>query len=304
MDIKKILLGLFLLATLNLYAGATEWQDIEINNGWLLIDIEVEGVPAKAMLDTGAESIAVNIDFLQKNNVDYQKGSKITVQGVFGVRKKTHQVKNLNVKLFGTEFPIKRAMPFLGGNNDVAMIIGLPFFKNFIFQIDYPNKRIKLITRDILDLKDLQNVEMKHGNNRRSLVVTALLDNDKAVDLLFDTGSTSGLLFERHYVERNGWLEKYTKTESEMSGINEAITTETLELPFFKIGPYSLEDVLLTVPTDGQTTYISEKQQAPETGKKIAKGSAYEGILGYDVLKHFVITLDAKTARMHIIAPE
>lgn len=302
MHIKKLLVILFLLTSLNLYAGATPWQDIEINNGLLLIDVEVAGIPAKAMLDTGAQTLAINVEFLEKNKIPYKKGSKVTIQGVFGERR-GHLVKNFSVNMFGSEFPIKRALPF-ADESEVAMIVGLPFFKNFIFQIDYPNQRIKLITRDSLDLKDLKNVDMKHGNNKNSLVVSTLLDGDKSVDLLFDTGSNSGLLFERHYAKRNGWLEKYSKAESETTGINETRSTEILVLPTFKIGPYNLEDVVVTVPTQGQSANISQKQQRAEIGKKIAKGSAYEGILGYDVLKHFVITLDAKTARMHIIAPE
>lgn len=301
MDFKKLLFSLLLLSSLNLYAGATPWQDIEIENGLLLIDVEIAGVPAKAMLDTGAQTLALNLDFLEKNQISYKKGSKIILQGVFGERK-ANLIKNLNVKMFGSDFPIKRALPFTG-DGDVAMIVGLPFFKNFIFQIDYPKQRLKLITRDSLDLKDLQNVKMKHGNNKESLVVSAYLEDGKSVDLLFDTGSNTGLLFERHFADRNGWLENYSKAESQMSGINESRSTEILVLPAFKIGPYNLEDVIVTVPTEGQSANISEKQQSAQLGKKIAKGSAYEGILGYDVLKHFVVTLDAKNARMHIIAP-
>ena len=154
MDLKKLLISLFLFASLNLYAGATPWQDIEIDNGLLLIDVEIGGIPAKAMLDTGAQTLALNVDFLEKNQVSYKKGSKVTLQGVFGERR-ANLIKNLNVKMFGSDFPIKRALPF-EGDGDIAMIVGLPFFKNFIFQIDYPQQRLKLITRDSLDLKDFR----------------------------------------------------------------------------------------------------------------------------------------------------
>jgi len=301
MYVRKLLIILFLFTSSHLYAGATEWQDIEIENGFLLLDIEIAGVPAKAMLDTGAESIAVNEDFLEKNNISYKQAERVTIQGVYGERK-TRMIKNLKLKILGTEIPVKRALPYSGGD-DVAVIIGLPFFKSFIFQIDYPKKRMKLITRDSLNLNKLKNVKMKHGNNKQSLVVTAYLEEGKSVNLLFDTGSNSGLLFSNKYAERQGWLEKYVKTEGVSSGINETRDTHLLELPYFKIGPYDLSNVMTIVPKKGQETHISQRQQVAETGSKFKKGASYEGILGYDILKFFVVTLDAKTASMHIIAP-
>ena len=39
-------------------------------------------------------------------------------------------------------------------------------------------------------------------------------------------------------------------------------------------------------------------------GSRISEGAGYIGILGGDVLKHFVVTLDAKNALMHIDAPK
>ena len=301
MFLRSLLIILFMFASPNLLAGATAWQDMEIDNGLILLDIEIGGVPAKAMLDTGATSIAINENFLEKNKIAHGKAEKVIVQGVYGERK-TRLIKNLKMKIFGTEFPIKRAWPYSGGD-DIAVIIGLPFFKSFIFQIDYPNERMKLITRDSLNLSKLKNVKMQHGNNKKSLVVTAYLENDKSVNLLFDTGNNSGLLFSNKYADRNGWLEKYKKAEGESSGINETRDTNILQLPYFKIGPYDLSDVLVTVPKKGQGTHISQRQQLADIGSNLAKGASYEGILGYDILKFFVVTLDAKTASMHIIAP-
>ena len=301
MKIKNIILLFVLLLSGNLYAGASDWQEMKIVNGHMLIDVEIGGIPAKAMLDTGAETVALNVDFLDENNILYKNGKQLTLQGIFG-EKKTHFVKNVKVNLLGAEFPIKNAFP-LHGQGNFQMIIGLPFFKQFIFQFDYPNSRFKLITRDYLDLNEIANVDMQHGNSKKSLVVSAKLEGKETIDLLFDTGSTSGLYLERHFAKRRGWLEKYSKAKGMSSGVNEVIENEILVLPSLKFGPYTLEDVITIVPAEDMITNITKKQQKAKLGTRFAKGAKEEGILGYDILKHFVITLDAKTAKMHIIAP-
>ncbi|MBT8142859.1 MAG: hypothetical protein HKN88_08445 [Gammaproteobacteria bacterium] len=302
MALKKLIITILLLATSNVYAGSTDWLEFEIYNGLMLIDVEIAGIPTKAMLDTGASIVGIDIDFLEKNKINYKKGRKIILQGIFG-EKRTKLIKEIDVSLYDVNFPLKNVVPINSGDA-YQMIIGLPFFKDMIFQIDYPNSRFKMITRDSVDMKQVANVEMQHGNNKRSLVITANLEDGENLDLLFDTGSSSGLYLERKFAARRGWIEKYSKASGETSGIVETIENEILVLPKLKLGPYTLENVIVTVPAQDRPTNISSQASRAELGTRLSKGVSTIGILGYDVLKHFVITLDARTARMHVYAAE
>ena len=53
-----------------------------------------------------------------------------------------------------------------------------------------------------------------------------------------------------------------------------------------RVGPYTLENVIVTVPGAGEKTSVRK-----------------EGILGYDVLRHFLITMDWDRQQMHIEVP-
>ena len=57
----------------------------------------------------------------------------------------------------------------------------------------------------------------------------------------------------------------------------------------------------MTVPAEGQKMNISDKTSRTTAG--VQKGIHAKGLLGYDVLKHFVLTLDTKNWRAHIAAP-
>ena len=299
----KLLLMLCLFVSADLFAAITKWQDVEIVNGRVIVDVAIEGVPAKALLDTGATGMSISPSFLEKNGIPFIKGREYISVGAHG-RSKSYMMKEIDVTIFGSQFPLKNVRAF-PSNRKYQMLIGLPFLKMMVVQIDYPNKRVRFFSRDSIDLKNHANVDIKHGNKESKLVTSVELEGGEKVDLLFDTGSTAGLVIDNHIAQKRGWLERYRVGEGSLSGVANRLTVYRLRLPYLKIGPYELENVKAFSPKErNMPTNYSQKKDRGKAGSRISEGAGYIGILGGDVLKHFVVTLDAKNALMHIDAPK
>ena len=294
------MLSLFVSA--DLFAGITRWQDVEIVNGLIIVDVDIAGVPAKALLDTGAAGMAINPSFLEENGIPFIKGREYFVVGANGIVK-SHMIKEVDVTIFGKQFPLKNVGSF-PGNRKFQMLIGLPFLKLMVVQIDYPNSKIRFLSRDSIDLKTHANVDIKHGNMESNLIASIELEGSEKFDLLFDTGSTAGLVVDNHIAQKRGWLKKYRVGGGSLAGVGNTLTVESIRLPYLKIGPYELENVKAICPKEkNMPTNYTQKKETSKTGTRISDGAGYIGILGGDVLKHFVVTLDAKNALMHIDAP-
>ncbi len=304
MDIKKIFITLLLLTSLNLYAGAGQWHEFEPNGTDIIVDVKINGVPAKALLSTGWSDLGINLNFLEENEIKHKKGKKILIRGLLGRYEDARTVKELNLDLFDNEFPIKHLMPFYG--DDIDLVLGMRFFSSFIVQIDYPQSRLRLIERNSVDMKAIKNVEMRHGTNKTELVVRLRVNDNESLDLKLINTIESGLLIDRHYAENKGWVDKYTKSRVDTSPEDGILNLDTLELPLVQFGPYKMQDVVVNIPAKGsdENTNFSKDDLEPKAGTYVTTNKGFDGMLGYDILKHFVITLDAKTARMHIIAPE
>jgi hypothetical protein len=106
-DMKlKFLMILLLFASADLFAVITKWQDVEIVNGLIIVDVEIAGVPAKALLDSGATFMAISPSFLEENSIPYVKGRKYTSMGAHGTFR-SHMIKEIDVTIFGKQFPLK-----------------------------------------------------------------------------------------------------------------------------------------------------------------------------------------------------
>ena len=299
----KLLLVLSLFVSADLFAVITKWQDVEIVNGLIIVDVDIAGVPAKALLDTGATGMFISPTFLEEHDIPFIKGREYTLMGAHG-RVKSRMIKEIDVTIFGSQFPLKNVLGF-AGNRKFQMLIGLPFLKLMVVQIDYPNKKIRFLSHDSIDLKSHANVDIKHGNNESKLVTSVELEGGEKVDLLFDTGSSAGLVIDNYIAQKRGWLEKYGVGEGSLAGIGNTLTIVKLQLPYLKLGPYELENVKAVSPREeNMPTNYRQKKERAKTGSRIKDGAGYIGILGGDILKHFVVTLDAKNALMHIAAPK
>jgi Aspartyl protease/gag-polyprotein putative aspartyl protease len=280
------------------FAEVTEWVDITLEHGHIKVPVTVNGVEGTALLDTGSQTNAINERFAEKHKDNLIQGRKFIISGAYGTEKKT-SYNNVPITLFGADFKVDSVVPLKIGSS--LFLLGSGFFSNFIFQFDYPNNRMRLITRDSMNLRELQNIKMKVIKQGSWPIVILDLDNKKKVHLIMDTGSNGGLLIKRSIAEDLGWLEKHPSISVKSRGVNTTSMIDRFNIPSLKFGPFVLENVITSVPSEGEKFNIDffQRQRSSRFNVK-----SIQGIIGYDILKHFVLTLDYKKGYMHVGLPE
>lgn len=274
------------------------WMPFVLHNGAVFIDVEVDGQHSKAMIDSGAEFIGISKSYVEQHKKDLHFGSRITVQGVFG-DEDVFMLNSFSAKLFGHEFKMVDLIPIEMSNT--VLMLGQPFLNNFIVQFDYPNQKIRLLPHSAVDMKKVANVELKKSRGKNLPVIKVDIAKDQGLWVTLDTGNTGGLVVSRQLAEEQHWLKETSTIKHQATGAVGSGDVETFQIPYLKVGPYELEDVIVTIPAPGQKMNISDRTGRTSAG--VLTGTQAKGLLGYDVLKHFVLTLDTKNWRAHIAAP-
>ena len=58
----------------------------------------------------------------------------------------------------------------------IQMLIGGDFLEQFIFQFDYPNQRMRWLTRDTMDLHALSNIPSRKDKQTAGVLVKVVLN--------------------------------------------------------------------------------------------------------------------------------
>ncbi|MCF2858475.1 aspartyl protease family protein [Pseudoalteromonas sp. SMS1] len=291
-----ILLGVFLHSFT--YAAVTPWLDFTYQNGLITIPVKVSDIDSYAVLDTGAGLNAINANFVTAHKLKYKHSSNVNIEGAFASqRNKVYQ--KVPVSFFGINTNLEGLPEIALGNPNNSILFGRGFFKLFNTQIDYPNRRIRLLTHDHLDLKQYENIDFKIQKGYGQPIVKVELEGDSAW-MLLDTGFTGGIMIERRYADKFGWLDTENEKMS-FSGVNSTGETEHIKAKEVKFGAFSLSDVSVTFPAKGSKANIVSQYSAT---KSHVKGVKVKGIVGYEVFKHFVMTMDMKDGHLHISAPK
>ncbi len=289
-----------ILFNFHAHAAISNWVQFSQDRGHIKIPVIVEGIETQAILDTGAQVHGINSAFILKNKLDLVAAGKTRVKGVYGIEdKKTYN--KVNVSLFGFETQIDGLVAAQLGFHTNGLLLGAGFFDKFIVQLDYPNSRMRLITRDSLDLGKVENIKMRAQRGTGRPVVRVKLSEERSAWLLLDTGSSGGIMIKRSVADNLGWLDSKGISTNLSRGVNSFATTQSLRIEEFTFGPFTLENVLVSFPAEGQIANL--ESQFSTTGTRIKSVKA-EGLLGYDILKHFVLTIDYKLGHAHIGLPE
>lgn len=287
-----VLFGLPALAAVSL------WIPFDSDAGHISIPVTMNGVQTRAILDSGASGNGVSERFLAEHDGAFRFGRQTVVVGVHG-RRKVRLIDDIDIEMFGAFFNIDGLMPLRIHTAD--LVVGLPFLSQYVLQIDYPNSRIRTITPNSIDMKGSANVRMKQSGDSQP-VVKVNLNDEYTAWLTLDTGNNSGILMPRSVPVRFGWLDEYGTVDIPVGGVTRVASNEAFNLPRITIGPFTLENVIVMVPGEGSRTFVG-RESAMRTGTRI-KGVDSDGILGYDILKHFVVTIDFRRSLLHMAPPD
>jgi len=294
--LTKVLMVCLVMFSQPVYA---KWQSFTLKNGHIVIDVEVAGHPAKAMLDSGSTVNMIRSDFVEKYGQGFTKSRKVEVRGVFG-KQKLQVYNGIPLKLFGSDITLNDAAA--GPNHGAELLLGDSFFRNVIVQIDYPNSRLRRLGKENFELKKYANVPMKRARGSQFPAIQVEY-NGVETWLIFDTGNSGGIFVKRSSATKSGWLNEQTKTRELMgSGIFESNRALNFHIDGIKIGPYELDNVSVIVPSQDNTNDFG-KYYGESTGTRIKRGVKAKGLIGYDVLKHFVVTIDYMDFKLNLYAP-
>ncbi|WP_285163980.1 aspartyl protease family protein [Shewanella goraebulensis] len=296
---RTILYICAILISFQTYA-VTEWVNFELKNGHITLPVTINDIEGSAILDSGAQLNAINLSFINRHGFTFDKGGKVNVQGVYGVEKR-QLFNNISANLFGVDLELDKLAGLRLGHHEVQLLLGASLLEQFIFQIDYPNSRLRLFERESLDMHELENISMQIDRGSGQPIVNVNLNGDKNVWLVLDTGNNGGLFLKRTTATSEDWLEKYGSQSGITVGVNRMGSVDSFKLPEVKFGPFTLENVQVSVPAAGQKESVSGKEHGSLSR---FKGKNIKGLLGYDVLKHFVLTIDYKSGNMHVGLPE
>lgn len=289
------LLGVF--ATKPAYAGVTQWIDIEIVNGHIFIKSEIASVTGRSMIDTGAMSTAINSRFIAASGLTLKEGREVQVSGVVSTEMRP-TYRNLDTVMFETPLKFAKVMSLNLGPPELQLLIGADFLNGYVIQFDYPNERMRLISRDSIELKKLKNVTSKRSRDSGGILVRVGFGGKKKTWLLLDTGANAGLVVSRTTAERMDWMDAFETTTTRIGGAISTTTMENFRIPSVQFGPFNIENVLVSMPTEGSKLAMFERERM--RGSRLMRKNASDGILGYDVLKHFIVTVDYGKGYVHL----
>lgn len=278
-------------------ADVTQWIPFTLENGHILIPIRIAGEDGVALIDSGAEINGINAHYVEKNSASLSMGDKIRLKGVYGTEEK-RMVNKLPINMFDVDMTLSNLVPSNIGR--AKLLLGLPFLKNFIVQFDYPNQRMRILPPRSIDMSSYANVELRQVKGASLPAIRVQFSPDESEWLIMDTGNSGGLVLKRSTAERHGWLKNREITQSISFGATTAGSIDNFKIDYVKVGPFELENVLVSVPSEGQSSNIGERANSGP----LSSGVNTKGLLGYDILKHFVLTLDLSAMKMHIGVPE
>ena len=305
-QLERIARGSFALGTLSFFllsmlsatafAAATPWVELKVSNGHILMPTRVGGVEGYSILDTGAQLSGISQRFIEQHDLQLTNGQSIQVRGLHGAEPR-RTYRDIPVGLLGTEMTFQSAVEIDLGS-DFQLLMGADFLSLMVFQFDYPNQRMRAISRDAIDLKKLKNVESRRDKATGQPIVKVNLNGEVDVWLVNDTGNAFGILLKRPVATRRNWLEEFDVTPIMSRGVNSVEGMEAFRLPVVSIGPFDVKNTRVAVPTRGRKFSFFEANRSRSTAR-----SKSQGILGYDVFKNFLVTIDYKTGAMHLDIP-
>ena len=293
----RIIILLSVLISSQALAAVSPWITFKNEYGHIVIPVEIAGIKTHAILDTGAQINGIDRGFLKKHKLKFKKGQKYRIEGVSSIESR-RSYNGVPVGMFGAELKFD-AVVEMDFSEESPLLIGAGFFESFIFQVDYPNNRMRLMSRDMMDLPKYQNIRFKaqKGSGRPMVNIKV---GEKSVWGLLDTGSTAGILVDRKAASRIGLIDNET-TQGYIQGVNDVAMTENTLAQGVQFGPYTLDNVPVTFPEKGESIEVTS--QFSQSSSKL-KGKKMEAIIGYEVFKHFLLTIDYKGGFMHVGLPE
>lgn len=276
------------LAFLSLLWGSAEppvWADsvksftvpIIQRGAHILVEVALDDKPALMILDTGAGVNLITPEAEKRLNLKPDRG-RVNVQGAGGAAAPAAAVKI--GKLSVGDATLKAQNAYLIPLPDALEcdgLLGTPFFREWVVQIDYAKLRLTLTPHDhFRPAPEATAVPIRFDNNIPELEAT--VDGIKG-QFHIDTGAGDAVTLFGPFVEQRHLRGRYMPAVQTVTGrgVGGLIYGDLVRLPEFSIGPFRFSRV---------TAELSRQTEGAFAGKASA------GNLGDEIWQHFTLTLD------------
>ena len=271
---------------------------MDTSTGQVRVTSKIAGIEGYTVIDTGANVDSLNRSFVTKHNLELRKiGRRIPIRSTVK-RYYATRYEPIQADLFGSTLEIKSVLDIDLGSPELQMQLSDSLLRHFIFQFDYPRQRLRLLSRDALNMRKVKNVRSKSEDDSGLPLVKVRLNDEVNAWLILDTAMSGGILLDRKVVRRTSWLEEFTVTAGRVSSVGREGKTERFQLPTIKFGPYDLGGVEVVTQAHGEDWNLFETEL--QTGSHFRRKREADGIIGHQVLKHFVVSLDYRGGHVHI----
>ena len=175
----------------------------------------------------------------------------------------------------------------------VGLIVGRPLLNALLVQIDYPNRRLRVLPPDMASFAG--NVKLRRGRFNQPMVVAQV--NGKRVWMNLDTSSDTVTLLTDRIVDKHGWQGTQIGAEKlQAAGLAVRPDVETMRLDELELGPFRIEGVVAATPVDGR------ERSTGYGAHRISEKFGGDGILGFEVMRNFLVTIALGADNVHFYA--
>ncbi|MEX2129933.1 MAG: hypothetical protein WD772_00485 [Pseudohongiellaceae bacterium] len=252
--------------------------------GIVSIPMQTGGRPTVAVLNTGVLPIGISRMLAQDLGLEVEPvpARNILWSAIPAI---SGQVSNVPIRIFNQDLQIEQM--YVMDNPARFVYLSLLMFNDFIMQVNLPQSSLCFLNRSALNMREANNIEMKMANGRVAIFVS--INEAKPVWLELQ-------------LEYPGAVRLNRDVAIELGLIDEASTATAGIADSLMFGPYELGNIALAYPPSGQQAG-SELERLQRMARRGGGGIETRGVLGYEILKHFVVTLDTDRARMHVYVP-
>jgi predicted aspartyl protease len=262
--------------------------DFEMSGNRIYIPTRLNGRDTPAIFDTGAGASAVDLALADLLKIPGEQ--RIQAGGVGASQVTGRILTGAKMEIGGESHPVPYAIPFASLNpaegRPLELILGYDFINRFVFEIDYAERKMRVHPKGTQLPNPGTSVPIKIKNGHPHIQAKVSMDGKTYdVEAMIDSGASgSGLTGRFTKTNPIPATVKTTPVTTIGGGVGGFVTGRFLRLDSIQVGDFALKQPVVS---------------ATETaGGANGGNSAYDLLLGAEMLKRFTLTLDYANNRV------
>lgn len=255
-----------------------DWMPFEMIDGEFVLEAKVNNVDTKVSLATDSLANSINESFLKKHNIPYDENSRFTLS------------------FMDKELEISR-LTFYEGDTNIGLRLHPWFEVGPIRQIDFIKSRLRFLSRKAVNMYRNDNLKIRGGTtNSTNLAALTMVEDEKYYFAMIEPRA-SFTTVSRDLALESGWLDKYQISPSKLGDSAAGLEDyDFMQVPNVTLGPFEFDYAIII--TYKQSKY--DQDIVTNLDNTHSHTRFYDGVLGLDILRNFVVTYDSNKRKVHI----